>query len=899
MAALLPLVVPFLAATVAIAAAGRQCPTSCGAIDISYPFGIGPACSRPGFNLTCDATTYSNHLRLGSPNATVDFMITSASGSVTALAVRVLRSVTMPASTSAGTYSASWESPGAPFALSGSANMSLFVLGCGVAATLLDRGGTSGAVVGNCSVVCGGEQVMERLPDGFCDGVGCCRVDVRVPLRTFTVNLSRTGDGVGRNAVTFLVTGRDRYTFRPIDLERGVDVDTVGPALLDWAIPDRVNCSSTMADGASYACVSNHSECHDSPISGYICQCSQGFSGNAYVVDGCAPNQVYGSNQPKANCPTKCGNVSIPFPFGMELGCFARIHLYLACNPGPVPPILQMTKHLVVTDISINEGILRIQKLSDPGDFLDDRDSTFYAFSGESGVVKWAVDNLTCEEAMVNKDQYMCVSSHSECMEVTDDRTSRHVGYRCRCSSGFEGNPYKEDGCTDIDECSQPDIYICHGICQNSLGSFSCTRCPHGTEFDTSARKCKASSTILGIAIGISTGGGLLFLAAIAGILSRRWKKGVQKRLRKRHFRKNKGILLEQLISSDQNTSDSTKIFSLAELEKATDNFHQSRVVGRGGHGTVYKGILMDQRVVAIKRSKLVANAEIDQFINEVAILSQINHRNVVKLHGCCLESEVPLLVYEFVSNGTLYKLLHGELNGSLLPLSWEERLRIATEVAGALTYLHSAASMSVLHRDIKSTNVLLNDSYTAKVSDFGASRLIPIDQTHLVTAVQGTFGYLDPEYYHTGLLTDKSDVYSFGVILVELLTRKKPIIENENGEKQNLSNYFLWVMRERHVEEIVDDQVSVEASDGEIMSFSRLAKECLNLRREARPTMKDVEVRLLILKRRPGDGEVRPPCEVEQSGIEHPGVVPVAGQDGTRQYSLEQEFASSLRIPR
>ena len=392
----------------------------------------------------------------------------------------------------------------------------------------------------------------------------------------------------------------------------------------------------------------------------------------------------------------------------------------------------------------------------------------------------------------------------------------------------------------------------------------------------------------------------------IAGILSRRWKKGVQKRLRRRHFRKNKGILLEQLISSDQDTNDSTKIFSLAELERATDNFDRSRVVGRGGHGTVYKGILTDQRVVAIKRSKLVADAEIDQFINEVAILSRINHRNVVKLHGCCLESEVPLLVYEFVSSGTLHDLLHGQRDGGLLPLSWGERLRITTEVAGALAYLHSAASMSILHRDVKSTNVLLNDSYTAKVSDFGASRSIPIDQTHLVTAVQGTFGYLDPEYYHTGLLTDKSDVYSFGVILVELLTRKKPIVENENGEKQNLSNYFLWAIGERPLEEIVDEQILGEASEEAIAGTARLAQECLSLTRGERPTMKDVEMRLQMLSHDASAPGPRRGVEMTHARSEAAkangirGAVPVpAGHHGTRQFSLEQEFVSSARVPR
>jgi len=431
------------------------------------------------------------------------------------------------------------------------------------------------------------------------------------------------------------------------------------------------------------------------------------------------------------------------------------------------------------------------------------------------------------------------------------------------------------------------------------LSSWNRFQCQH--------KKCRPATIILGVSIGLSSGGTILFVAAIFVVLTRKWKRSVQKRLRKRYFRKNKGILLEQLISSDQNASDGMKIFSLEELEKATNNFDNARVVGRGGYGTVYKGILTDQRVVAIKRSMLEASTEIEQFINEVSILSQINHRNVVKLHGCCLEAEVPLLVYEFISNGTLYDLLHCEQNGTLVPLSWEERLRIAVEIAGALTYLHSAASVSILHRDVKCMNILLNESYTAKVSDFGASRSIPIDQTHLVTAVQGTFGYLDPEYYHTGQLNEKSDVYSFGVILLELLVRKKPIFENENDEKQNLSNYFLWATGERPLEEIVDEQILGEASEEAIAGTARLAQECLSLTRGERPTMKDVEMRLQML--RSHDASAPGPRRgvemtharseaAKANGIR--GAVPVpAGHHGTRQFSLEQEFVSSARVPR
>ncbi|XP_060672109.1 wall-associated receptor kinase-like 1 [Ziziphus jujuba] len=258
--------------------------------------------------------------------------------------------------------------------------------------------------------------------------------------------------------------------------------------------------------------------------------------------------------------------------------------------------------------------------------------------------------------------------------------------------------------------------------------------------------------------------------------------------------------------------------------------------------------MLTDGKIVAVKKSKIVDEEKLTEFINDVNILSQINHRNVVKLLGCCLETQVPHLVYEFIPNGTLSEYIHDQNEEFLF--TWEMRLRIATEIAGALSYLHSATPIPIYHRDIKSSNILLDEKFRAKLADFGTSKSVAIDQTHVATMVDGTFGYLDPEYFQTSQYTDKSDVYSFGVVIVELLTGQKPTCLKRSKEGRSLATYFIMCMEENRLFDIIDPQILKEGKNEQMLEVANLAKRCLNLNGRYRPIMKEVATELEAIQK-------------------------------------------------
>ncbi|KAM3695553.1 hypothetical protein ACJW31_07G141300 [Castanea mollissima] len=373
------------------------------------------------------------------------------------------------------------------------------------------------------------------------------------------------------------------------------------------------------------------------------------------------------------------------------------------------------------------------------------------------------------------------------------------------CNPGFEGNLYLVDGkLLDIDECAVLESLIKENDHHTSFPFHPLP--PRQSSTSTKTHYHHHTFFPLFYCSSISIGIGLLFLF-IGGWWSYEVvKKRKSIKHKEKFFKQNGGLLLQQQLSSSEVTVEKTiKFFNSNNLEKATNNFNVNRI------------------------SKVIDEGKLEEFVNEVVILSQINYRNVVKLLGCCLETKVPLLVYKFIPNGTLSQYLYDQ--NEKFPATWDMRLRIATEVVGALFYLHSAAFTPFYHLDIKTTSILLDDKYRAKVADFGTSRSIDFDQTHLTTIVQGTFGYLDPEYFQLSQFTEKSDVYSFGVFLVELLNGKKVI--SSTKEYRSLATYLIHSMETNNLFDIIDARFMNDAKQGEIITVANLAKMCLNLNRK------------------------------------------------------------------
>ncbi|OEL20511.1 Wall-associated receptor kinase-like 20 [Dichanthelium oligosanthes] len=337
---------------------------------------------------------------------------------------------------------------------------------------------------------------------------------------------------------------------------------------------------------------------------------------------------------------------------------------------------------------------------------------------------------------------------------------------------------------------------------------------------------------IAGLVCGL---GGALLLAA-AGLFAYRRQRRIQ--LARERLAKER----EEILNANNTSGRTAKNFSGRELRRATGNFSRDNLLGVGGYGEVYRGVLGDGTVVAVKCAKLGNTKSTDQVLNEVRVLSQVNHRSLVRLLGCCVDLEQPLMVYEFIPNGTLADHLYGAM--SRPPLPWRQRLAIARQTAEGIAYLHFAAAPPIYHRDIKSSNILLDERLDGKVADFGLSRLAEPGLSHVSTCAQGTLGYLDPEYYRNYQLTDKSDVYSFGVVLLELLTSKRAIDFGRGADDVNLAVHVQRAADEERLMDVVDLAMKEAATQLELDTMKALgflALGCLEERRQNRPSMKEV----------------------------------------------------------
>ncbi|EYU29542.1 hypothetical protein MIMGU_mgv1a0269212mg, partial [Erythranthe guttata] len=283
-----------------------------------------------------------------------------------------------------------------------------------------------------------------------------------------------------------------------------------------------------------------------------------------------------------------------------------------------------------------------------------------------------------------------------------------------------------------------------------------------------------------------------------------------------------------------------TGYFTLRQIKAATNNFDIANKIGEGGFGPVYKGVLTDGTVIAVKQLSSKSKQGNREFVTEIGMISALQHHNLVRLFGCCIEGNQLLLIYEYLVNNSLARALFGR-DDQRLNLDWPTRNKICIGIAKGLAYLHEESRLKIVHRDIKATNVLLDKDLNAKISDFGLAKLDEEENTHISTRIAGTIGYMAPEYAMRGYLTDKADVYSFGIVALEIVSGKSNTNYRPKEEFVYLLDWAYVLHEQGNLLELVDPILGTNYSKKEALRMLNLALLCANPSPTLRPSMSSV----------------------------------------------------------